>query len=107
VISLVSSEIKLLDVVVHICNPSPGRLRQKNYMSEASLGCIVRPCLKKQETKTKKAQIQEYFALIWQTHSSISFTKGAGLLLTLFHFQFHFLWLFFFYLVLTFKEHKE
>jgi hypothetical protein len=31
------------------CNCSIGTLRQEYYVFEASLGCIVRPCLKKKK----------------------------------------------------------
>jgi hypothetical protein len=41
-------------MVVQTYNPALRRLRQENHKFKASMGCIVRPCLKT-KTKTKKA----------------------------------------------------
>lgn len=44
---------KISQVTVHAHTPSPGRLRQENHESEASLGYVVRPPSQKHKIKTK------------------------------------------------------
>lgn len=37
------------------CNPAPGRLKQQDHESEASLSDKVKPCLKKKKAKQTSA----------------------------------------------------
>jgi hypothetical protein len=42
---------KMVGVVVHACNPSTGRWRKKDGEFQATMGYVVRPCLKKKKKK--------------------------------------------------------
>jgi hypothetical protein len=60
-------------VVLYTCNPSTKRLRQEDHKFKASLGYMVKPCLKQKSTTKENPQEHLYsvlcFGLVVLVHS--------------------------------------